>query len=70
MARNFHEIACPRCGWATQIPVLESRRDEPSRLDGDPPDECPDCGADLRDVAGEDVGPIGPDPDADYDRGR
>lgn len=61
---NFHEITCPRCGWSTSIPIRADR------LDGEQPDDCPDCGRPLADVEGEDIGPDRGDPDADYDRGR
>ena len=44
----------PECGWtATIARIMPATRTDPSYLDGDEPDECPDCGADITtDVSG------------------
>ena len=44
----------PDCGWcATVAKIIPATRWEPEDLDGDVPEECPDCGAEITtDVSG------------------
>lgn len=51
MSRGYVIATCTDsdgCGWtATVAQIIGATYTDPSYLDADPPDACPDCGADV-----------------------
>lgn len=66
----YCSFTCPACGWTCEIRWIPETRIDPGYLDGDPPEECPECGADMTDAESEPAEPPAPDPDSLHDRGR
>lgn len=67
---SYSEFTCPVCDWSCEIKWVPDTRIDPGYLDGDPPEECPECGADMTGTDGESSYGPEPDPDAlhDFDR--
>jgi hypothetical protein len=49
-------FCCPEedCDFFALVPYIPATRWDPGCLDGDPPEECPRCGARMDGVEGED----------------
>lgn len=48
MARTIIVASCTRCEWAQDVGrVMPATSTDPEWLDGDVPDECPECGAGI-----------------------
>lgn len=73
MTRSTYAFHCPnpRCGFAALLDYVPPTRIDPGYLDGDPPESCPTCGADI---TGADSEPANPadyeDPDRVHERNR
>lgn len=73
MARPIYsEVTCPRCGWSCEIRMVPATRIDPGYPADDPPEECPECAADLTAVDSEPCNPfdMSERADAAFDMGR
>ena len=73
MTRSTYAFTCPNpeCEFVALIDWVPDTRWDPGYLDGDPPEDCPSCGADMTGADSERADPNDyGDPDRVFDMDR
>lgn len=69
-SQTYYSFSCPSCGWTAEVRWVEATRVDPGYLDGDPPEECPNCLTDMTEAESELSSGPEPDPDRLHDLHR
>lgn len=57
---TWQTFYCPNteeCGWSGSLRWIGDTLTDPGYLDGDPPEECPECGADMTECVVDSAAP-------------